>query len=341
MPTSKTVKTKTRICFPIVCFLTHKRYNGRQKKKIGRKTCMQKWAYFFIAAGAALWGIISIFVQFLYASGFTPLQVVAIRAVSSALLLLGYIALTNRSLLKIQLGDIKYFIGTGIFSIVFFNWCYFTAIQETSVSVAAILLYTAPAFVTVLSRIVFKEWVTKKKMLALLVTFIGCSFVIGILPFADETISMYGMLVGVGSGFGYALYSIFGKFALAKYHTLTVTVYTFLIASLGILPVSGLENSVPLLLNWKVVGFSIGLGLFPTVLAYLLYTFGLSYVESSRASIVATVEPVVAALVGIVLFGDSLTPWQFLGILLVIAAVILIQEPVGKGRRGRRTGLST
>ncbi|KIV57356.1 transporter [Aneurinibacillus migulanus] len=291
---------------------------------------MHKWAYLFIAAGAALWGVISIFVQFLYSCGFTALQVVAIRAISSALLLAGYVAWRNRSLLKIAPTDIKYFIGTGLFSIVFFNWCYFTAIKETSVSVAAILLYTAPAFVTILSRILFKEWLTTRKVTALLITFLGCSFVIGLFPSTGDSVSLYGLTIGIGAGFGYALYSIFGKFALKKYHTLTVTTYTFLVAGIGILPVSHLWTSAHLFLDWKVIGYSIGLGLFPTVLAYLLYTYGLSHVESSRASITATVEPIVAACVGIILFGEMLTVWQIFGILLVIAAVASVQKPEQK-----------
>lgn len=291
---------------------------------------MKKWAYVFIAISASLWGIISIFVQSLYAYGFTPLQVVAIRVITSACMLTLYVGLTNRSLFKINTCDGKYFVGTGICSIVFFNWCYFTAIQETTISIASILLYTGPAFVTILSRIIFKEWLTGKKMIALVVTFVGCSFVIGILPTMEDSISLYGLIVGLGSGFGYALYSIFGKFALQKYHALTVTTYTFIFASVGIIPISQLWNSWSLFLNLKVWGYSVGLGLFPTVLAFLLYTFGLSYVESSRASITATIEPIVATLVGTLLFSEVLTMWQLFGIFLVIIAVVIVQEPQKK-----------
>jgi len=295
---------------------------------------MKKWAYLFIATGATLWGIIAVFVQSLHSFGFTPLQIVAIRVIVSTVILFLYAAFTNRSLLKIHPSDGKYFIGTGIFSIVFFNWCYFTAIQETSISIAAILLYTGPAFVTILSRMIFKEWLTSRKMLALLATFIGCSFVIGILPSMNESISLYGLLIGLGSGFGYALYSIFGKFALQKYHVLTVTTYTFLFASIGILPISGLWGSAHLFASGKVLAYSIGLGVFPTVLAYLFYTLGLSYVESSRASIASTIEPIVATLVGTLLFGEMLTLWQMFGILLVIMAVVIVQETKGKERVG-------
>lgn len=288
---------------------------------------MKKWAYLLIASGAALWGLIGIFVQGLYQVGFSSFQIVTVRLSSAALMLILYVYFKDKSRLKIKLKDWPYFVGTGIFSFVFFNWCYFTAIKETSLSMAVILLYTAPVFVAILSRIVFKEQFTHRKLLSLILTFIGIIFVIGLLPNIEGIkISFFGLLVGIGSGIGYALYSIFGKAALGKYHSLTITTYTFVFASVAILPFSGLWESVELFYNIKTWLYIIGLGLFPTALALFFYTTGLSYVESSRASIIATMEPVVATLVGILLYGDVLSLWQVLGMILVMAAVIIVQE---------------
>ncbi len=287
---------------------------------------MHKWAYLLIAAGAAMWGIIGIFVQALYSFGFSPGQVVAIRAISAASILLIYTATVNRHSLKISPLDLKYFIGTGIFSIVFFNWCYFTVIKEASLSVAAILLYTAPAFVTVISRFVFKEWLTSRKIAALIATILGCALVVGFLPSMQVSVSTLGIIVGLGSGLGYALYSIFGKLASSKYSSLTITTYTFIIAGTFMLPVSRIWEAKNLFAQTEVWIYALGLGLIPTVLAYTLYTLGLSQIESSRASITATIEPIVAAMVGTALFGDILTGWQVLGIILVLSAVFLVQE---------------
>jgi drug/metabolite transporter (DMT)-like permease len=211
-----------------------------------------KLALLFIGAGASLWGIIGIFVTYLYEIGFTPTQVVAVRALSATIFLVIYVLFKNRQLLKISISDSKYFVGTGIFSIVLFNWCLFSAIEETSISIASILLYTAPAFVTIFSRLLFKEALTTRKILALFITFIGCSFVIGILPNMDEPISLYGVILGLGSGLFYSLYSIFGKFALKKYDSLTVTVYTFLFATIAVIPFSGLWSVLPLFSGIKV-----------------------------------------------------------------------------------------
>jgi drug/metabolite transporter (DMT)-like permease len=298
----------------------------------------KKMAYLYIAAGASLWGIIGIFVTFLYELGFTPTQVVSIRALSATFFLLLYVIFKNRHLLKIQLSDSKYFVGTGIFSIVLFNWCLFSAIEETSISIAAILLYTAPAFVTIFSRILFKESLTIRKVLALIITFTGCSFVIGIIPNSNESISLYGFILGLGSGLFYALYSIFGKFALRKYDSLTVTVYTFIFAAIAITPFSGLWVILHLFSTIEVWLYIIGLGFFSTMLAFIFYTKGLKSVESSRASIIATIEPVVAALLSLLFFQEKLNLWQYLGIALVIAAVFIVQESTRKP--GNKTFIS-
>ncbi len=287
---------------------------------------MKRWAYGLIAVAATLWGVVSLFVKGLTFYGFSALQIVAIRVTIGAFILTLYLACTDRKLLRIKLADSKYFVGTGIFSIVFFNWCYFTAIRDTSVAVAAILLYTAPAFVVVLSWFFFREELTRPKAAALGATFVGCVLVVGVLPGLKQTISLPGLLAGLGAGLGYALYSIFGKFALQRYPALTVTTFTFVFAAAVMLPVSGLWDARELFAHWQVIGYCAGFGLFSTVAAYLCYTVALIYIEPGRAAVAATLEPVVAALVGTAVFGEALSGWQLAGMALIIAGVAVVQK---------------
>jgi drug/metabolite transporter (DMT)-like permease len=123
--------------------------------------------------------------------------------------------------------------------------------------------------------------------------------------------------------------SIFGKLALRRYEPLTVTTHTFIFAAAAVLPFSGLWEQRALLAAWQVWGYAAGLGLVSTVLAYLLYTVGLKYVEPGRAAVTATLEPLVAATVGMTVFGEALTGWQLTGMALVIAAVAGVQERAG------------
>lgn len=287
---------------------------------------MKTWAYALVAAAAALWGIISIFVKGMAVYGFSTQQIVAVRVVISAVILVSYMAVNDRSLLKIRPADITYFIGTGICSLAFFNWCYFTAIQETTAAVAAVLLYTAPIFVVLLSAVCFGEKLTGSKLAALTAAFSGCALVVGIMPGAEENVSPSGLLYGLGAGLGYALYSIFAKFAMRRYQTMTITVYTFVVAALVMAPVSRVWEAAPLLRDWRVIAVSMGFSLFSTILPYLCYTAALSRIEPGRAALIATLEPIVATLVGVTLFGEILSGWQMFGILLVVAAVASLRR---------------
>lgn len=289
----------------------------------------------YIVIGAALWGIIGVFITGLYELGFTPVQVVAIRVTCSSLILSLYVLGSNRELLRFKAADSRYFIGTGIVSIVFFNLCFFNAIRETSISVATILLYTSPLFVTLLSRFIFKERFTPKKLAALFLTFVGCGFVIGIIPTGSDPISFFGLMLGLGAGFFFALYSIFGKFALRKYDSLTVTLYTFVFAAVAIAPFSGLWTEIDRFATLQAWLHILGLCLLSTILAFLFYTKGLSRVESSKASIMATLEPVVATVAGFLVFNELLTVWQYAGITIVIAAIIMMNM------RSRHAGKTT
>ncbi|MBN3556565.1 EamA family transporter [Fictibacillus nanhaiensis] len=288
-----------------------------------------KLAFLYVAIGASLWGIIGSFVKELTLAGFTSLQIVFLRAASAFLLFLAWIVVKNPGLLRIHLKDIWYFLGTGVLSVSFFNWCYFTTIQTSSLAIAAILLYTAPAFVLVISALVFKEPLTRQKLVALASTFFGCTLVSGLFS-AQIELSMLSLLIGLGAGFGYSLYSIFGKLASRKYETLTISIYTFFFAMLALFPISGITSTDIQVFSPSVVMNVIGLGLFPTVFAYWFYTQGLQQIDASKASIVSTIEPVVATLMGVILFKESISFVQGIGILFVLGSVLLIQERTGK-----------
>nr|MBQ8253771.1 EamA family transporter [Lachnospiraceae bacterium] len=160
---------------------------------------MKKAAPLFVIIAGCLWGSMGIFVRGLSAYGFTSLEIGALR-VFGALLFLGVgILIYKKELLRIRPKDIWCFIGTGIVSIVFFNYCYFTTIQMTSLSVAAVLLYTAPAIVTILSVFLFKEKFHPLKLTALVMAFAGCVLVTGILS-QKLTLTVPGILLGLGSG---------------------------------------------------------------------------------------------------------------------------------------------
>ena len=277
-----------------------------------------------IIAAGTLWGTMGLFVRRYNAGGLESMSIVAIRAVITTILMLIFLLFYDRHLLKIKPKDLWCFLGTGLLSILFFNFCYFKAITLTSLSVAAILLYTAPSIVAVFSCFLFKEKITFKKIISLLLTFMGCVLVTGILG-GNERLTPMGILIGLGAGLGYALYSIFSKYAILKgYHTYTIIFYTFLITAIGIIPFGdwkAILNAVNS--DHGLIPFSFLFGLASTVLPYILYTLGLKKTENGRAAILASVEPVVATLLGVLVYGETLGWQAVIGVVLVIGALFL------------------
>jgi len=287
--------------------------------------CMYgKLPYFMIAFAAAMWGLIGFFVKGLNNAGFSSMEIVAIRVVTAALILVLVGIAFYRRHLKIRVKDLYLFVGTGILSIVFFNWSYFTAINLMNIPIAVALLYTSPAFVAVLSFLFLKESINRRKLLAIVMTVIGCTLAAGITGHGGTSFSVSSILIGLGAGFGYALYSIFGKVALRRYHPFTVTLYTFLVASAALVPTTGIVSKTAVLFTGNTWLYAIGLGIFPTVVAYFAYSWGLERTESSTAAVVATLEPVIATMLGILVYGDRLGGLQMIGSALIIISVISI-----------------
>jgi drug/metabolite transporter (DMT)-like permease len=285
---------------------------------------MKRSAPFFIFLAGVLWGSMGLFVRKLNALGLASMDIVALRAMVTAIALFFYLFLFQRSLLKIRIRDIWCFLGTGICSIVFFNVCYFKAITLTSLSMAAVLLYTAPAIVMVLSYFLFGESMTKRKIFALVMTLCGCTLVTGVVgDWAD--FSALGVMAGLGAGFGYALYSIFSRYALERgYHSLTITFYTFFIAAFVSLFLCNTGQVMAVsCASGSMLAFCCAFGVLCTVVPYLLYTIGLKYVENSKASILASVEPVTASILGVCLFREHLSFSEIVGILLVLGAMVV------------------
>lgn len=278
----------------------------------------------FILTAGITWGMIGLFSRSLYSAGFTPQNIVLIRNFGSLAVMTVLFAIVDKSTFRIKLRHFHYFIGTGIVSVVMFSLLYFMCQQQSSLATAAILLYTSPAIVMLLSAVIWHDKITKNKLAALVVTFMGCVFVSGILS-GSLAVSAVSLATGLGSAFFYALYSIFGRFALEKYSSYTVTYYTFLCAAAASLFVVSPSETFSLVFSSaSVTLLTFGLIAVSTVIPFILYTKGLSQTESGKAAILASVEPVAASLTGIIAFGEPLTFAVVAGLVCILIAIYIL-----------------
>ena len=287
---------------------------------------MKKYfSHICILVAGISWGMIGLFNRQLLAAGFTPAGIVLTRNMGSFLAMTVLFFLLDRGIFRIRLRHLPFFLGTGVVSVVFFTLLYFSCQEQCSLAAAAILLYTAPAFVMLMSALLFHERITKRKLLALTLAISGCAFVSGIFS-GGLSVTAGGLLMGIGSAFFYALYSIFARYALRHYQPLTVTYYTFLCAGLSSLFVESPGKVLQLLSADPAMPLTaLALVLVATVLPFVLYTKGLARVESGKASILASVEPVAAAMAGVLAFGEPLSPAVILGLGCVLASVYILR----------------
>ncbi len=288
---------------------------------------IQKMAPFLVTAAAVLWGMLFVFVRKLSAANFSAMDVVCIRAYGSVLFLFPGLFVINRKLLRIKLKDGWCFVGTGVFSIVFFSYCYFRNVQVSSAAFASILMYTSPIWVTLLSMVFFKEKMNRSKWIALVMALVGCVLVSGLVGGAG-TVSFQGILLGLGSGIGYGLYSIFGRFALDKgYHPMTVSAYTFLLACVGVLPFVSVSSIISKFVQEPVLLVpALCMAVLSTAMSFSLYTLGLRYMEPGRAAVLATLEPIVSTVMGVVLYQETISVAMLAGIVLVLVSSIIISK---------------
>lgn len=274
-----------------------------------------------LAAGIC-WGVISIFIRRLSAIGLNSFDIAFVRCFISAVLMGLYFLIKDRSLFRIRIKDIWMFIGTGMISLTFFSYCYFTTIVNAGAAVAVVLLYTSPVFVMLMSALIFKEKITVKKFVLLIVCVAGCAFVSGALGNSGK-LSFSIILLGLGAGFGYSLYSVFGMFASEKYSSLTISFYTFLFSGISLIgfvhPTDVIHKISP-----NDLFYLLGISLVCTIIPYITYTIGLKTLKPATAAIIVTTEPVVGCILGLFVWKEEAGILKVIGILLILSVIILL-----------------
>ncbi len=279
-----------------------------------------------VGAAASIWGTLGFFAKILYAEGVSFEALVAVRALVGWIAVLLFVLLTQGAgSLRVARRDLLFLVPLGLVGIGAFYLLYFYTVRESTIGTAAILLYSSPAFVTLLAWIFLKESLGALRVLALALTFGGIILVVGAYDLGSLEVTLFVLATGLLSGLTYGLYSIFGKPLTGRLGPATILSY-----ALGFGTVLLVLAALPTL--HTLIGLSLGsyallfmLAVVHTSLAFGLYTVGLKWLEAGQAAIVATVEPVVAGAVGVVLLGEALTAPKLLGALLVLAGAALAQ----------------
>ncbi len=284
-----------------------------------------KGALLVMGAGC-LWGTFGILTKTTYA--FTTLGPISLAwyRLIFAIPFIGLVILIKHYPISISRREGVLFIGFGFFSLTLFEALYFTSLVYTTVQHAAALLYTAPAFVAVLSWFFLKERITPAKIAAIVLSMLGAFLILGLWSneplFASRT--QIGDWLALCSGLAYSSWYIFGKVLCRNREPAVTSFLGLCIGAAMLFPLAiALEGlRVPqTLTGWELVAT---VGIVPTAIAYLLYLAGLKLIDATAASVFAIVEPLTAAVLAFFIFQETLSFASFVGFGLIISSIILI-----------------
>ena len=283
---------------------------------------MKKYDILILLAGCT-WGVIGLFTRHLAAFGVTSPGVLIIRSGGCAALFLVWALIKDPKLLRVRWKDAWLVLLFGLVTFAF-TFCYYQSIAYGSLSAACTLMYSAPVFVMVMSLFFFGERFSRRKLMALLCAVAGCTLVSGVLE-GDSTLSTAGVVFGLLAGIGYATYSVCIK-ALSNRgcEPLTINVWGWLIAAVTGLIIWGPAPAAPMTESLPNALWCLGLIVISGFLPALFYSLGLRGEEAGRGAVIASVEPVVASLTGFIAFGEAPSPPGVVGVVLVLAAVALL-----------------
>jgi drug/metabolite transporter (DMT)-like permease len=288
-------------------------------------TQMNKIGYLYVTLAAILFAVSGTAAKFLFNRGITSYQMIQLRVTLSFCGLLLWLLLRNRSLLKIDLQDLFYFMLLGILGIGAAQFLYLFAISKITVAAAILLHYTGPVFVAVYAAIFLHQKLNRNSILAIFGTLVGCFLVVGAYSLDLLSLNRSGIIGGILAAVAFATYSLLSEYGMRKYNPWTVLLYGLLFAALiwNILhpPLKALlQPYFPVEWFWILFIRTCG-----TILPFGLYFEGINRIRATHASITATLEPISAGFIAAIFLGETMAPLQILGGLLVIASIILLQ----------------
>lgn len=289
----------------------------------------QRKGYLMVFAAGCLWGTIGLFGTLLQNMGMNPSAVAFFRLLFASVLMIPVLLVKGKGLrlFRISRRGLLSCLLVGLFSQAIYNALYMTTLKHTGMAITAVLLYTSPVFVAVMSRLFFGEALRRNKILAIIINILGCILTVTGGQLAGLSLLSIGLLTGVGAGFMYATLPVLSRIGADREDPYTSTFYGLSFGALFLFfivrPWQGIGAAFTPSMALTLLGF----GIIPSALAYIIYFGGLGHIrETSKVPVLASVETVVASLIGLFVFSQPLGIVKVLGIALVLVSILIMNK---------------
>lgn len=273
--------------------------------------------YAFTLAAASFWALTGPLSRIPLGNGVPPLEVAFWRALIGALFFIAHGLATGRY--RVAPKDGLVLSSFGVIGVAVLFGSYQVAVQRSGAAMASILMYTAPFWVAVFSRLLFKEKLTPLKMTALVSAMAGTALVCLSGGGTPEKADAAGVLAGLLSGLAYSMHYVYGAIYLKKLSAITIYMYCLSLGALALFPF--VTFAAKGAADWAAL---LGLGGLTTYAAYNAYCAGLKRLAPTRVAVLANFEPLLGAFLAFVFWGEFFPASGWVGSIMVLAAVFMI-----------------
>jgi drug/metabolite transporter (DMT)-like permease len=302
----------------------------------GRPDERRRLGYLMVATAATLFAVNGTVSKVVLDSGLSSLELTQIRSSGAAVGLLAFLLAVAPRTLRVDRRELAFLVLFGVTGVAFVQWLYFVALDHLPVGIALLIQFLGPLIVALFARFVYHEAIRRRIWVALLLCIVGLAVVVE--AWSGVKFSTVGITAALGAAFALAAYILMAErerrhrdpVSLSFYGFLFAALFWALIQPLWQFPWSTLGDTVSLQGNlsehtapvWVLVGFIVVVG---TMITFSLLTGALRHISATRASIVATLEPVVATVVAWLWLGETFGTAQLVGGVVVLAGIVLAQ----------------
>ncbi|MDR9756230.1 MAG: DMT family transporter [Thermoanaerobacterales bacterium] len=282
--------------------------------------------YVLVASAAIMWGLSGAVAKVFFNQNVDLLILQEVRFTLSAFFLFICIYFSQPKLLFISRNDIKDIAIYGLLGIGGLSYCCLYAVKVLDVATGSFLQYLSPAFIAIYAFLWKKEKIRFLDFILIALSILGAGLLASRSIQEQVNIPWDGILAGIGSAIALSYYSLKSRKILKHYNLWVVLAYSFLISAIPLYFIKYPWVVFQQHYSWQVWVYFLYMSLFANIIPYGLFTMGLRYINAYHANIVATLEPVAAAVFGYILVSEKLTLLQMLGCFLILTAVIILQK---------------
>lgn len=279
-----------------------------------------------------IWGLLGLFVRTSDDLGISPMQLTCLRYMMIFVIVWAYIMVRNMKMFRVDRKTVGVLLMMGLIGTILNSYTYLESMTLISLSLSSVLQYVAPFFVILISVPVLKEKLTRNKVLAVIGAFIGSVLCTGVLT-DPGSMDLWGIFLAALSGFCFSIYTIGSKIMSRDgYGVSTVLFYTSLICWVGLAPFCDLPGAFDLMMHSAdALLIVVGMGLFVTLLPFVLFNYSLTKIEAGKASVLTYAEPLAATVIGLIIYGEGVGIDTATGITLILLALIVINRKEDPG----------